>query len=417
MAQRAEIRARVREEKDRLGLRVLSRASRADAPLAFVWPVRAAASLTDPSFYGVSGFPDHNPLYPNQLSDWNCGMRTYDLDVGYNHAGTDIFTWPFLWNKMDNDEVEVIAAYDGVIVYWLDGNFDRSCGFGGTANVIVLSHDNGSVSVYGHMKSFSLTTKTVGDTVAAGEYLGVVGSSGSSTGPHLHFEVWDSQDNLIDPWAGPCNPTVSETWWADQKPYYDPAINNISTHFAPVSWQPCPRQDVIYDKDVFIQGDQVFFYVFGRDGLRWDTYDYTIRRPDGTVFDSWTYEFQAGEHLSAYYIYFERTIPLDEQTGKWQYEVEFRGGTYQRDFYVGGVPVFFNAVDAIARSGGVQIEWDVFADEILAGFMIYRKQAGAVVETPASSQLLPPHTRRFIDRGVKPGTEYEYVVSAVKPDG
>jgi hypothetical protein len=316
---------------------------------------------------------------------------------------------------MDANEVEVIAAADGVITYWIDGNFDRSCGFGGTANVIVLLHNNGSQSVYGHMKSFTLTSKTVGDTVLAGEYLGVVGSSGSSTGPHLHFEVWDSGENLIDPWEGPCNSTVTQSWWADQKPYYDPTINKISTHSAPVYWAQCPLPDGIYNQ--VIQGDDVYLYVFGRDGLRFDTYDFTLRRPDGTVFDTWAYEFQAGEHLSAYAIYYLKNIPLVEQTGKWSYEVEFRGQTLQHDFYVGGVPVFFNTVDAVSGPGSVEIMWDVFADELLNGFMIYRKESGDLFETTVGNGLLPADKRQFTDHDVKAGESYVYVVSAVKADG
>jgi murein DD-endopeptidase MepM/ murein hydrolase activator NlpD len=425
--QRTEIRAQVRENIDRLGLRrspivADAGASRADAsmldePLAFVWPVRAAVSLTDPSFYGISSFPDHDELFPNRLEDWNCGTRTYDLDIGYNHAGTDIFNWPFLWNKMDHNEVEVVAAAEGVIAYWLDGNFDRSCGFGGTANVIVLVHDNGSQSVYGHMKAFTLTSKTVGDTVAAGEYLGVVGSSGSSTGPHLHFEVWDSEENLIDPWEGPCNSTVTQSWWADQRPYYDPTINKISTHSAPVYWAQCPMPDGTYIQDVFVQGDDVYLYVFGRDGLRYDTYDFALRRPDGTVFDSWTYEFQVDNYASAYAIYYLKNIPLAEQTGKWSYEVGFRGRTLQHDFYVGGVPVLFNTVDAVAGSGTVELAWDVFTDEPLRGFKIYRKAAGVSSEITVGDGLLAPDVRRFTDRDVNVGVSYIYVVSAVKLDG
>ena len=52
----------------------------------FDWPLRPAAHLTDPGYHGISGFVDHNPAYPNQLTDYNCGTRTYDLDIGYNHA-------------------------------------------------------------------------------------------------------------------------------------------------------------------------------------------------------------------------------------------------------------------------------------------------------------------------------------------
>jgi murein DD-endopeptidase MepM/ murein hydrolase activator NlpD len=55
-------------------------------------------------------------------------------------------------------------------------------------------------SVYGHMKLGSLTVK-VGDHVSTGEQLGLVGSTGQSTGAHLHFGILDNGTDAIDPLA------------------------------------------------------------------------------------------------------------------------------------------------------------------------------------------------------------------------
>ena len=90
---------------------------------------------------------------------------------------------------MDNNQVEVIAAAAGTIVDKADGNFDKNCGSNNLmANYLVIQHTDGSRVLYFHMKKNSLTTKAIGQPVALGEYLGVVGSSGNSSGPHLHFE-------------------------------------------------------------------------------------------------------------------------------------------------------------------------------------------------------------------------------------
>lgn len=51
---------------------------------------------------------------------------------------------------------------------------------------IVINHGNGWVSTYNHLSTFAVS---VGDFVKAGEYIGAMGSTGYSTGPHLHFEV------------------------------------------------------------------------------------------------------------------------------------------------------------------------------------------------------------------------------------
>lgn len=75
----------------------------------------------------------------------------------------------------------VVAAGDGVVSY-----AGQMSGFG---NVIMITHSvNGDIitTVYGHLSSISTSS---GSHVGKGQYIGAVGSTGFSTGPHLHFEV------------------------------------------------------------------------------------------------------------------------------------------------------------------------------------------------------------------------------------
>jgi murein DD-endopeptidase MepM/ murein hydrolase activator NlpD len=107
---------------------------------------------------------------------------------------------------MDNSEVLIVAAAPGTIVFKSDGNQDRSCSFNGANwNAVYIQHADGSVAWYGHMKNGSTISKPVGATVSAGEVLGIVGSSGNSTGPHLHFEIYNSSNQLVEPYQGTCN--------------------------------------------------------------------------------------------------------------------------------------------------------------------------------------------------------------------
>lgn len=66
---------------------------------------------------------------------------------------------------------------------------------GGYGNVVVIDHGNGITTTYGHC---SQTFATVGEAVSAGDEIAAVGSTGHSTGPHLHFEVRVG-DKPVDP--------------------------------------------------------------------------------------------------------------------------------------------------------------------------------------------------------------------------
>lgn len=63
---------------------------------------------------------------------------------------------------------------------------------------VVVTHADGSTSLYAHLQSLSVTA---GQTVAAGDLLGLSGQSGWATGPHLHFEIRDAAGAAMDPTA------------------------------------------------------------------------------------------------------------------------------------------------------------------------------------------------------------------------
>lgn len=82
----------------------------------------------------------------------------------------------------------IVAAESGVVIY--SGN-----DLGGYGNLTVISHEGGLFSIYAHAKR-NYTNK--GDKVHRGQVIAEVGTTGKSTGPHLHFEVrYDSK--ALDP--------------------------------------------------------------------------------------------------------------------------------------------------------------------------------------------------------------------------
>lgn len=79
------------------------------------------------------------------------------------------------------------AAREGVVI---------STGWnGGYGKAVIIQHDNGYRTMYGHMSSIFAKR---GERVKAGKILGRVGSTGLSTGPHLHFTLWHN-DRLLNP--------------------------------------------------------------------------------------------------------------------------------------------------------------------------------------------------------------------------
>lgn len=195
--------------------------------------------------------------YPDIDADgkaFDCGPAGYTA-----HQGTDIRV---TWEQMDTG-VAVFAAADGEVLWVFDGKYDRCpdpnepdcqappsdwfvpaesngyrvctesgnycntgdcccfwCFDGG--NVVVIRHDNVPgvfATRYDHLKKNSILISR-GDRVQQGQKIAEVGSSGNSTGPHLHFEVWGTGFyKLADPWAGPCGPNTNKPLWKFDPPW------------------------------------------------------------------------------------------------------------------------------------------------------------------------------------------------------
>jgi hypothetical protein len=115
------------------------------------------------------------PLDTNKINS------TYKYRGRRPHRGTDL-------QLSVGDTVK--AAFDGIVRI---AEFTRDTG--GYGNLIVIRHPNGLETYYGHLSRHLVAT---GDLVKAGEPIGIGGSTGRSTGPHLHFET-RYQGHAFDP--------------------------------------------------------------------------------------------------------------------------------------------------------------------------------------------------------------------------
>lgn len=309
----------------------------------FSWPLMPAAGLTDCSYYYIGNYVDQDPT--SGIKDYNCGAVTYD-----GHQGTDICSAPYPFYKMDNNLLNVVAAAPGTIIDKQDGNFDKNCAMGSaTANYIILQHADGSCALYWHMKKFSLTSKIIGQTVALGEFLGVVGSSGSSTAPHLHFEVWNGTtvSTLNDPYTGTCNTLNPATWWVSQKPYTEPAVIKAQINNIPPILPGCDTTETPNEDSCFTAGGSARFYMFIRNETPGLTANERIVNPGGTTFSSWVHNSVTSYQAS--YWFFIRTLPTTP--GIYTYEVVYNGITCSKNFKINCAALGTSAVN-----GSGQIE-------------------------------------------------------------
>ncbi|MCB9642229.1 MAG: peptidoglycan DD-metalloendopeptidase family protein [Myxococcales bacterium] len=130
----------------------------------------------------ITAYRDNNRTV-GPKRDWNGGQKTYD-----NHSGSDYGIGGFA--GMDRG-FWILAGADGTVDAATDGNADR-CTSGKcspcSGNYVRLRHSDGKYSYYLHMKRGTVQVR-IGQHVKCGDRLGLVGSSGCSTGPHLHFQV------------------------------------------------------------------------------------------------------------------------------------------------------------------------------------------------------------------------------------
>ena len=90
---------------------------------------------------------------------------------------------------------DIPAGYGAQILAAASGTVVTAGWVSGYGNYTVIDHGGGLMTAYGHQSSFAVS---VGDVVTQGQVIGYVGSTGNSTGPHLHFEVYVN-GSTVDP--------------------------------------------------------------------------------------------------------------------------------------------------------------------------------------------------------------------------
>ena len=119
--------------------------------------------------------------------------------------GNGIFVWPTENHFLSGNDYSYshpgidIAAGEGAPIYAVDSGMIRLEGRdnSGYGNIIEIDHDNGYSTVYAHL---SVIGVKAGQRVCSGQWIGAAGSTGNSTGVHLHFEVL-LDGGYVNPWS------------------------------------------------------------------------------------------------------------------------------------------------------------------------------------------------------------------------
>ena len=158
VAEYSEQLAQVEEEEEAIQKEIVEKTNQLAAEMGwnataggYIWPVTTSRRITSPYGPRNTGIP---------------GAST-------NHKGVDIGGVGYSTN--------VLATKAGIVI---TSAYSSSYG-----NYVVISHGKGNTTLYAHMSSRSVSE---GDSVAQGDVIGITGSTGVSSGPHLHYEITEN---------------------------------------------------------------------------------------------------------------------------------------------------------------------------------------------------------------------------------
>jgi murein DD-endopeptidase MepM/ murein hydrolase activator NlpD len=210
------------------------------------WPVPAKPFMYRPTakIVPVSSFFDHDAPFLSR--DPEGTVTTYwgraETDASFAYDGHD--GWDYAAAPPD----KALAAASGIVVF--AGNADDGC----ATRAVIVDHQNGYRTLYWHLARIDVE---IGQSVAAGDILGVIGNSGCSLGPHLHFgtqylgrgiDPYGWCNTGIDPWQAHAAGTKSRWLWADRPSPCEPPpagaivvdTGDIGFYQAGDGWQEVP---------------------------------------------------------------------------------------------------------------------------------------------------------------------------------
>lgn len=293
--------------------------SQTSAPAAYAFiPVGATFydDLHPTNFVDLDGGPGER--------DYSCHNPPITYD---GHDGIDLAVRSFAAQDIG---VPIFAAADGVVVEAHDGEFDRSTErTDKPVNFVVLDHGGDRYAYYLHMKRGSVAV-SAGDEVRAGQQIGLVGSSGFSDAPHLHFSSYNGFA-VYEPFSGACRSGASG--WVAQ-PGLDVALKVWDIGVTPLDigsaaeWpEPMP-----VGGQLGVEDSRIYVWVQLQSLPENSTHRLRFERPDGTIaYEYGPVAFDPAEfYPTSWWWWWFDVADLHTVTGTWHVLVEVNGATVAR---------------------------------------------------------------------------------------
>src|SRR5438034_4930001 len=271
-----------------------------DLPSKFLRPIGGGGLNQD---WAINNYADVDPR-PGVTADYRGGPFQYD-----GHDAVD--AGPFGFDRMDAG-LPVFAAAAGTVTEVQDGNFDRETSMSSRpSNYVRIDHGNNWSTIYFHLARNTITVK-IGDVVKSGQVIGLLGSSGDSTGPHLHFTPlyrnsvvemgYDTATYETDPM--PYGGDVPAFLFDAGVTNYDPSPD-VSEHVSPINSFSTTQAGTLY----------FWTAAYGLDPV--DRLVPKYYRPDGSLFTSNTIAPTQSYRFSFWF--FSRTLSqFQSSPGTWQ---------------------------------------------------------------------------------------------------
>ncbi len=260
----------------------------------------------------ISNFTDRIP--GEGIGDYEGNRATYD-----GHGGIDSNI--LFWDRQDGG-FPIFAVLDGTVVGTRDGEFDRNTTWNGqSANFVRIDHGNGLVTRYFHLKKDSVAV-VVGEQVSAGQQIGLTGSSGISTTPHLHFQT-EIDGRIVEPFAGSAR-SGSSLWQYQPEYATETYVREFLVATETIAnWpglpEPIPRNGTIVASE---EAQTLYFWWYIINRKADSSYKLIIRRPNGSIASTATGSY---ENASRRFWQWRSRNIVYNQPGTWTATLEMNG--------------------------------------------------------------------------------------------